>query len=39
MDIWNRADMELFRDKVNEGRTFATRTVRVMEYLKGTIKQ
>lgn len=31
MDIWNRADMELFRDKVNEGRTFATRTVRVMD--------
>ena len=31
MEIWNRADMELFRTKVNqEGRTFQGRTVRVM---------
>lgn len=31
MDIWNKQDMELFRDKVNEGRTFANRTVRIMD--------
>ncbi len=30
MDIWNRQDMENFRDKVNSGRTFEGRTVRVM---------
>lgn len=30
MDIWNKADMEKFRDKVNEGRTFEGRTARVM---------
>ena len=31
MDIWNRADMETFRDKVNSGRTFEGRTVRVKD--------
>ena len=31
MEIWNRADMELFRDKVKSGRTFEGRTARVME--------
>ena len=31
MDIWNKADMEKFRDMVNSGRTFQGRTVRVME--------
>ena len=30
MDIWNRQDMENFRDKVNAGRTFEGRTARVM---------
>lgn len=30
MDIWNKADMECFRDKVNSGRTFEGRTARVM---------
>lgn len=30
MDIWNKADMERFRDKVNSGRTFEGRTARVM---------
>ncbi len=30
MDIWNRQDMEIFRNKVNEGRTFEGRTARVM---------
>lgn len=30
MDIWNRADMEEFRDKVNSGRTFEGKTARVM---------
>lgn len=29
MDIWNKADMESFRDKVNSGRTFEGRSVRV----------
>ncbi len=31
MDIWNKADMESFRDKVNSGRTFQGRTVRLMD--------
>ncbi|MCI8291710.1 MAG: hypothetical protein HFJ25_05655 [Clostridia bacterium] len=30
MDIWNKQDMENFRDKVNAGRTFEGRTARVM---------
>ena len=30
MDIWNKQDMEAFRDKVNSGRTFEGRTARVM---------
>lgn len=30
MDIWNKEDMQAFRDKVNSGRTFKERTVRVM---------
>ena len=30
MDIWNKQDMENFRDKVNSGRTFEGRTARVM---------
>ena len=30
MDIWNKADMEKFRDMVNSGRTFEGKTVRVM---------
>ena len=30
MEIWNRADMESFRDKVNSGRTYEGRTVRLM---------
>ena len=29
MDIWNRADMERFRDRVNSGRTFQGKIVRV----------
>lgn len=29
MDIWNKADMESFRNKVNEGRTFEGRQARV----------
>ena len=33
MEIWNRADMELFRDKVKSGRTFEGRTVRVMDHI------
>lgn len=38
MDIWNKADMESFRDKVNSGRTFKGRTVRLMDNidLQGT---
>lgn len=31
MDIWNKSDMELFRDRVNIGRTYEERTVRIME--------
>lgn len=31
MEIWNKADMEKFRDKVNEGRSFFGRTVKLME--------
>lgn len=31
MEIWNKEDMEQFRDKVKEGRTFKTRTVQVMQ--------
>ena len=30
IEIWNKADMEKFRDKVNSGRTFETKTARVM---------
>ena len=30
MEIWNKADMESFRDKVNSGRTFEERTASVM---------
>ena len=30
MEIWNKADMETFRDKVNSGRTFEGRTARVL---------
>ena len=30
MEIWNKADMEKFRDMVNSGRTFEGKTVRVM---------
>ena len=30
MDIWNKTDMEDFRDKVNSGRTFEGKTARVM---------
>ncbi len=29
MEIWNKADMQAFRDKVNSGRTFDGRTVQV----------
>ena len=31
MEIWNRADMEKFRNMVNSGRTFKGRTVTVMD--------
>ena len=31
MDIWNKQDMEEFRDKVNSGRTFEGRTARLMD--------
>ncbi|MCI8272643.1 MAG: hypothetical protein HFJ55_00990 [Clostridia bacterium] len=31
MDIWNKADMDSFRDKVNEGKTFEGRIVKVMD--------
>ncbi len=31
MDIWNKQDMEMFRDKVNSGRTFEGRTARLMD--------
>lgn len=31
MEIWNKADMEKFRDRVNEGRSFIGRTVKLME--------
>lgn len=31
MDIYNKADMEKFRNMVNEGRTFEGKTARVME--------
>ncbi len=31
MEIWNREDMESFRDRVNSGRTYEGRTVRVMQ--------
>lgn len=31
LDIWNKADMESFRDKVNSGRTFKGKTVRLMD--------
>jgi len=30
MEIWNREDMEKFRDRVNSGRTYEGRTVKVM---------
>lgn len=30
MDIWNKADLENFRDKVNEGRTFEGKNVKLM---------
>lgn len=31
MEIWNKADMEKFRDLVNEGKSFIGRTVNVMD--------
>ncbi len=31
MEIWNKADMESFRDKVNEGKSFEGKTVKVMD--------
>lgn len=31
MDIWNKADMENFRNRVNEGRTFEGKNVRVKD--------
>lgn len=31
MDIWNKADLEKFRDLVNGGKTFAGRTIKVMD--------
>ena len=30
MEIWTKEDLELFRDRVNSGRTYEKRTVRVM---------
>lgn len=34
MEIWNKQDMEEFRDKVNSGRTFEGKTARVMDDIK-----
>lgn len=31
IEIWNKADMEKFRDEVNNGRTFEGKTVKVMQ--------
>ena len=31
MEIWNKADMESFRDKVNTGRTFEGKTAKLMD--------
>lgn len=41
MDIWNKEDLDNFRDKVNSGRTFEGKTVKVMDdiVLGGTEEQ